>query len=61
MSLVLAIDYTLLIVSRYHDKLAGGSDRGEARIPTVVTSGHTVLFSTVTVALSMSATVAFSM
>lgn len=61
MGLALAIDYTLLIVSRYRDELAEGSDREEALIRTMATSGRTVLFSAVTVALSMSATVLFPM
>jgi RND superfamily putative drug exporter len=61
LSLALAIDYTLLIVSRYRDELAEGKDRDEALIRTLATSGRTVLFSAVTVALSMSATVAFPM
>ncbi|HSS23146.1 MAG TPA: MMPL family transporter [Mycobacterium sp.] len=61
MSLALAIDYTLLIVSRYRDELAEGSDRDEALIRTMATSGRTVLFSAVTVALSMSATALFPM
>jgi putative drug exporter of the RND superfamily len=61
LGLALAIDYTLLIVSRYRDELAEGSDRHEALIRTMATSGRTVLFSAVTVALSMSATVAFPM
>ncbi len=61
LSLALAIDYTLLIVSRYRDELAEGSDRDEALIRTMATSGRTVLFSAVTVALSMLATVAFPM
>ncbi|MGB8389989.1 MMPL family transporter, partial [Mycobacterium sp.] len=61
MGLALAIDYTLLIVSRYRDELAEGSDRDEALIRTMATAGRTVLFSAVTVALSMSATVAFPM
>jgi RND superfamily putative drug exporter len=61
LGLALAIDYTLLIVSRYRDELAEGSDRDEALIRTMATSGRTVLFSAVTVALSMSATVAFPM
>ncbi len=61
LSLALAIDYTLLIVSRYRDELAEGSDRDEALIRTMATSGRTVLFSAVTVALSMAATVAFPM
>jgi RND superfamily putative drug exporter len=61
MSLALAIDYTLLIISRYRDELAEGSDGDEALIRTMVTSGRTVLFSAVTVALSMSATALFPM
>lgn len=61
LGLALAIDYTLLIVSRYRDELADGHDRDEALIRTMATSGRTVLFSAVTVALSMSATVAFPM
>lgn len=61
LGLALAIDYTLLIVSRYRDELAEGADRDEALIRTMATSGRTVLFSAVTVALSMSATVAFPM
>jgi len=61
LGLALAIDYTLLIVSRYRDELAEGCDRDQALIRTMATSGRTVLFSAVTVALSMSATVAFPM
>jgi len=61
LGVALAVDYTLLILSRYRDELAEGSDRDEALIRTMATSGRTVLFSAVTVALSMSATVAFPM
>ena len=61
LSLALAIDYTLLIVSRYRDELAEGGDRDQALIRTMATSGRTVLFSAVTVALSMSATALFPM
>jgi RND superfamily putative drug exporter len=61
LGLALAIDYTLLIVSRYRDELAEGSDRHQALIRTMATSGRTVLFSAVTVALSMSATALFPM
>ncbi|MGZ4528168.1 MAG: MMPL family transporter [Mycobacterium sp.] len=61
MGLALAIDYTLLIVSRYRDELAEGLDRDEALIRTMATSGRTVLFSAITVALSMSATALFPM
>ena len=61
LGLALAIDYTLLIVSRYRDELAEGSEPDEALIRTMTTSGRTVLFSAVTVALSMSATALFPM
>jgi putative drug exporter of the RND superfamily len=61
LGLALAVDYTLLIVSRYRDELAEGSDRNQALIRTMATSGRTVLFSAVTVALSMSATALFPM
>ena len=61
LGLALAIDYTLLIISRYRDELAGGASRDEALIKTMVTAGRTVLFSAVTVALSMLAMVAFPM
>ena len=61
MGLALAIDYTLLIISRYRDELADGADREQALIRTMVTAGRTVLFSAVTVALSMAAMVLFPM
>ena len=61
MGLALAIDYTLLIVSRYRDELAAGSGRDEALIRTMATAGRTVLFSAMTVALSMVAMVLFPM
>ena len=61
MGLALAIDYTLLIISRYRDELADGADRDEALVTTMMTAGRTVLFSATTVALSMAATVIFPM
>jgi putative drug exporter of the RND superfamily len=61
MGLALAIDYTLLIVSRYRDELATGADRDEALIRTMATAGRTVLFSAITVALSMAVMVLFPM
>ncbi len=61
LGVALAVDYTLLILSRYRDELAEGSDPEEALIRTMTTAGRTVLFSAVTVALSMLATVAFPM
>ncbi|KWX22971.1 membrane protein [Mycolicibacterium wolinskyi] len=61
MGLALAIDYTLLIISRFRDELAEGMDRDKALIRTMVTAGRTVLFSAMTVALSMVAMVLFPM
>ena len=61
LGLALAIDYTLLIISRYRDELADGHDRNSALIRTMMTAGRTVLFSALTVALSMLAMVLFPM
>ena len=61
LGLALAIDYTLLIVSRYRDEIAGGAQRDEALTTTMVTAGRTVLFSATTVALSLAAMVLFPM
>ncbi len=61
MGLALAIDYTLLMISRYRDELAAGSGREEAVATTMLTAGRTVLFSAVTVALSMAVMVLFPM
>ena len=61
LSLALAIDYTLLIVSRFRDELADGGTRDAALIRTMETAGRTVLFSAMTVALSMVAMVLFPM
>lgn len=61
LGLALAIDYTLLILSRYRDEIAAGSDRADALLRTMATAGRTVLFSATTVALSMSAMILFPM
>ena len=61
LGLALAIDYTLLIISRYRDEIAGGADRDDALFTTMATAGRTVLFSALTVALSMAAMVLFPM
>ena len=61
MGLALAIDYTLLIISRFRDELAEGADRDRALVRTMATAGRTVLFSAMTVALSMVAMVLFPM
>ena len=61
MGLALAIDYTLLMVSRYRDELAEGADRERAVAIMMVTAGRTVLFSAAIVALSMAVMVLFPM
>ncbi len=61
MGLALAIDYTLLMLSRYRDELAGGASREQAITTTMRTAGRTVLFSAVTVALCMGVMVLFPM
>ncbi len=48
LGLALAIDYTLLIVSRFRDEVADGAGREEALTHTMATAGRTVLFSAVT-------------
>ena len=59
MGLALAIDYTLLLLSRFRDERVAGAERDEALVHTMAAAGRTVLFSAVTVALSMSAMVLF--
>ena len=61
MGLALAIDYTLLIISRYRDELAEGGGPNTALIRTMTTAGRTVLVSATTVALSMAALILFPM
>jgi putative drug exporter of the RND superfamily len=61
MGLALAIDYTLLIISRYREELADGADPDTALVRTMTTAGRTVLFSATTVALSMAAMILFPM
>jgi RND superfamily putative drug exporter len=61
LGLALAIDYTLLIVSRYRDEIASGAEPDTALKRTMSTAGRTVLFSAVTVALSLSALLVFPM
>ena len=61
MGLALAIDYTLLMISRFRDELADGAGRDEALTRTMLTAGRTVVFSATTVALSMAVMVLFPM
>jgi putative drug exporter of the RND superfamily len=59
MGLALAVDYSLLIVSRYRDEIAEGATPDQALVRSMSTAGRTVVFSALTVALSMSALVLF--
>ncbi|MEZ0342330.1 MMPL family transporter [Mycobacterium sp. pV006] len=61
LGLALAIDYTLLIISRYRDEIGDGVSPERALVRTMTTAGRTVLFSALTVALSMIAMVLFPM
>lgn len=61
MGLALAIDYNLLIISRYREELARSGDRERALIRTMATAGRTVLFSATTVGLSMAVMALFPM
>ncbi|GAC51352.1 Trehalose monomycolate exporter MmpL3 [Gordonia sp. YY1] len=59
MGLALAIDYTLLLLTRYREEVERGRDRPDAIVRTLATAGRIVAFSAVTVALSLSALVLF--
>ncbi|WUH98528.1 MMPL family transporter [Spirillospora sp. NBC_00431] len=55
----LAIDYSLLMVSRFREELAAGHGVDAAVVRTVESAGRTVVFSGVTVAVALTALVAF--
>src|SRR6266851_5169766 len=55
MGLGLAIDYSLFIVSRYREEMRGGLEPRAAVVRSVETAGRTVLFSALTVAVSLAA------
>jgi len=61
LGLALAIDYSLFIVSRFREELAGGLDPRAATVRALQTAGRTVLFSALTVALSLSAMLVFDL
>ncbi|NKY36107.1 MMPL family transporter [Nocardia speluncae] len=61
LGLALAIDYSLFIVSRFREELAGGLDPRAATVRALQTAGRTVLFSAFTVALSLSAMLVFDL
>ncbi len=53
MGLGLAIDYSLFIVSRFREELAGGATTNKAIATTLRTAGRTVFFSALTVVLCL--------
>jgi len=55
LSLGLAVDYALLMVSRYREEIGSGGASREAHRRTVQTAGRTVVFSGLTVAAAMAA------
>jgi RND superfamily putative drug exporter len=57
LSLGLAVDYALLMVSRYREEIAAGGATREAHRKTVLTAGRTALFSGFTVGAAMAALV----
>jgi RND superfamily putative drug exporter len=59
LGLGLGIDYSLLLVSRFREELAAGLSTEDAVVATVRTAGRTVLFSAVTVAVSLLALLVF--
>nr|WP_212763260.1 MMPL family transporter [Gordonia araii] len=61
MGLALAIDYTLLIITRYREEVAGGMTREAAIHRAMATAGRTVTFSAITVGLSLSGLLLFPM
>ncbi|MFF5782788.1 MMPL family transporter [Streptomyces virginiae] len=61
LGLGLAVDYALFIVRRFREELAAGHDPVAAVEVTLRTAGRTVLFSALTVAVSLSAMLFFPM
>ena len=59
MGLGLAIDYSLFMVNRYREEIAHGRHRTVALVQTMRTAGRTVLFSALTVAISLAALMVF--
>lgn len=59
LSLGLAIDYSLFVVSRYREELERGAPPDDALSTTMSTAGRTVVFSSLTVAGAMAALLVF--
>lgn len=61
LGLALAIDYSLLLVSRYREEIGDGADPAAALRRTMRTAGRTVVFSAATVALCLATMAVFPM
>lgn len=59
LSLGLAVDYALLMVSRYREELAAGRSVEDAVVRTVQTAGRTIVFSALTVAVALAVLTVF--
>jgi uncharacterized membrane protein YdfJ with MMPL/SSD domain len=59
LGLGLGIDYSLFVLSRYREELAGGADPPAAIAHTLQTAGRTVLYSSLTVAGALSCLLVF--
>lgn len=59
LGLGLGIDYGLLLVSRFRERLAAGDDTGQALLTTVRTAGRTIAFSASTVVAALGALLLF--
>ncbi|MCG8925010.1 MMPL family transporter [Lentzea sp. CC55] len=61
LGLGLAVDYAMLMTSRFREELAAGLDTSAAVVRTVQTAGRTIVFSAVTVAVALAALLLFPM
>ena len=59
MGLGLGIDYSLFVLARYREELAGGADTHAALLRTLRTAGRTVLYSSLTVAGALASMLVF--
>ncbi|HEY2479789.1 MAG TPA: MMPL family transporter [Solirubrobacterales bacterium] len=59
MGLGLAVDYSLLSVSRFREEIGRGADPPQALVATLRNAGHTVLFSAITVAAALACLTVF--
>jgi uncharacterized membrane protein YdfJ with MMPL/SSD domain len=59
LGLGLGIDYSLFVLTRYREELAGGADKNAAIGRTLQTAGRTVLYSSITVAGALASLLVF--